>query len=128
MILSCSWLICFESPSLPPAVSHNTNNGKRGNHQVDDPIVQTLCRLVTQLLGSLGADGALRLYLLCGADRKDQKQDGKNASHYVLNSFGLHLFGQAVPFVLVEDHLTHANEIRSHFDALIVLDIFHALL
>jgi hypothetical protein len=42
--------------TLPPPECNNANDGQWCNHQVDDSAVQTLCGLVSKLLGCFGTD------------------------------------------------------------------------
>jgi len=45
-----------QASALPPPEPNKADNGQWCDHQVNDTAVQTLCGLVTKLLGCFGTD------------------------------------------------------------------------
>lgn len=56
MLMNNQLCVRFCPTSFDPPVTHKSDDGQWRYHEIDDTTVQTLCRLMTQLLCSFGAN------------------------------------------------------------------------
>jgi heme/copper-type cytochrome/quinol oxidase subunit 3 len=73
----------FCTTAFEPSVSHESNNGQRSDHQVDDAAVQTFRRLVSELLCGFGTNGTLSGCLM-GNREADQKANDDQCPFHIL--------------------------------------------
>ena len=68
---------------FPPFICHNTDADVRNNHQIENPIVKPLGRLVAHLHHRFGTDRTLRRDInLQHQEAKQKKQDDLWPFHY----------------------------------------------
>ena len=86
MMISCGDELfrgLVQASALPPPEPNKADNGQWCDHQVNDTGVQTLCGLVTKLLGCFGTDGTLCTYIVRCCEDKNHAEYNQVPFHGV---------------------------------------------